>query len=279
MTARLLSLKITATIVILLFATFLQAQTKLNCSDVHEGIFYNYPKNSPDKYVDIREGDYVRERNLVTGDTSLWKMKWNDDCTCTMSLVDMNGKLEQQTRDLIKKHKLVFAINRLTDDYYTYTGYLDKTSNAPLVTDTIWLHEKVNIVSNELFKRVPENEVFKKKVFNDTSAYALLYVYRPGKTTLSLASYLVYFDNNLMCIAQNNTGFLFKILKEGKFELKSRLNKDEASLPLNIQFGKTYFVKTMLQWGMYKHLSNYKLENKEMTKEEGFADFMGIKNF
>ena len=75
MTARLLKLKILILFVCFLFATCLRAQTKLTCQDVHEGIFYNYPKNSPDKYVDIREGDNVRERNLVTGDTSLWKMK------------------------------------------------------------------------------------------------------------------------------------------------------------------------------------------------------------
>ena len=179
----------------------------------------------------------------------------------------------------MKKHKLLFTINKLTDDYYIYTGYLDKTSNLPISTDTMWMHEKVNIVSNELFKQVPSNQVFKKPVISDTAKYALLYIYRPGKTTLSLASYLVYFDNSLMCVAQNSSGFVFKIMKEGTFELKTRLNKDESSLPLDIHFGKTYFVKTFMQWGMYKHLSNYKMQNENINPAEGWADFQNIKKF
>ena len=263
----------------LLFVSFSFAQNKPSCTQIHEGVFYNYPRNTADKYMDIREGDYVHETNTVTGDTSLWKIKWNDDCTYMLSLVDMNGKLEQQTRDLMKKHKLLFTINKLTNDYYTYTGYFDKTSNLPLVNDTMWMHEKVNIVSNELFKQVPGDQVFKKPAISDTSQYALLYVYRPGKLKLSMANYLVYFDNNLMCVAQNNSGFVFRILKEGKFELKSRLNKDESSLPLDIHFGKIYFVKTEIQWGMYKHLSNYKLENTELSREQGDAEFQDIKHF
>lgn len=249
------------------------AQQKLTCNDIHDGVFYNYPKNSSDKYIDIREGEFVHENNLVNGDTSLWKIKWNNDCTYTLSLVDMNGKLEQQARELMKKHKLVFSINNVTNDYYVFTGYLDKTTNPPIINDTMWMHEKVNIPNNELFKQVPVNVALKKNAISDTSKYALLYVYRPGKIKLSLANYLIYFDNNLMCVAQNSSGYVFKILKEGKFELKSRLNKDESSLPLDIHFGKSDFVKTEIQWGIYKHLSNYKLENTEISKEQGMAEF------
>ncbi len=267
-----------SSIIMFLFLNVSYAQQKLTCNDIHEGVFYNYPKNSTDRYIDIREGEFVHENNLVTGDTSLWKIKWNNDCTYTLSLIEMNGKLEQQTRELMKKHKLLFSINDLTNDYYVFTGYFDKTSTLPIIHDTMWMHEKVNISSNELFKQVPDNIVFKKTLISDTSKYALLYVYRPGKLKLSLANYLVYFDDNLMCVAQNSSGYVFKILKEGKYELKSRLNKDESPLPLDIHFGKSYFVKTEIQWGLYKHLSNYKLENTEMSREQGMAEFQDSKH-
>lgn len=249
------------------------AQQKLTCNDIHEGVFYNYPKNSSEKYIDIREGEFVHENNLINGDTSLWKIKWNNDCTYTLSLMDMNGKMEQQTREMMKKHKLIFTINTVTNDYYVFTGYVDKTTNPPIVNDTMWMHEKVNVANNELFKPIPAHLATKKNAISDTSKYALLFVYRPGKLKLSQANYLIYFDNNLMCVAQNSSGYVFKILKEGKFELKSRLNKDESSLPLDIHFGKSYFVKTKIQWGIYRHLSNYKLENTEMSKEQGLTEF------
>ena len=271
--------KTVAVTVLLLLCYCGEAQTKLNCKEIHEGVFYNYPKNSADQFVDTREGDYVHENNLATGDTSLWKIKWNDDCTYTLTLVDLNGKSEQQSRDAMKKHKLVFTIDKLTDDYYTYAVFLDRTSNLPFATDTMWRHEKVNIVNNELFKQIPSGQVFKKPVVSDTAKYALLYIYRPGKTALSFTNYLVYFDNNIMCEAQNSSGFVFKIMKEGTFELKSRIYKDECSLPLHIHFGNTYFVKTFMKWGMYKGMSNSKLQNQLIDPVDGWADFQNIRHF
>ncbi len=268
-----------ASIIMFLFLNVSYAQQKLTCNDIHEGVFYNYPKNSTDRYIDIREGELVHENNLVTGDTSLWKIKWNNDCTYTLSLIDMNGKLEQQTRELMKKHKLLFSINDLTNDYYVFTGYFDKASTLPIIHDTMWMHEKVNIYSNELFKQVSDSVLLKKPIITDTSKYALLFVYRPGKTALAMANYLIYFDDNVMCVAQNNSGYIFKILREGKFELKSRLNKDESSLPLNIHFGKRYFVETEILWGIYKHLSNYKLQNTEVSQEQVEAEFKNSKHF
>ncbi len=270
---------ILAAVTFFFFYPALHAQKSLTCADIHQGIFYNYPQNSDSRYVDIREGDYAHETDVTTGDTSLWKIKWNDDCTYTLSLVDMNGKNEEQTRKLMKKHKLVFTINKLTDDYYTYSGYLDKPNSVLLSADTMWLHEKVNITDNHLIEIIHGTEENKAFHISDTAKYALLYIYRPGKVTLSMANYLLYFNNNLIGVAKNNSGLLFKVLKEGIFQLKSRLNKDESTLPLTIQFGKAYYIKTSLQWGMYKHLSNYKLQNEAVTAEQGQAEFQSIRHF
>ncbi|MBE7178937.1 MAG: hypothetical protein INR69_21220, partial [Mucilaginibacter polytrichastri] len=103
-----------------LFSPSLTAQDSLTCADIHQGIFYNYPRNSTVRYMDIYEGNYLHETDLTTGDTSLWKVTWGNDCSFTLSLIDMNGKDEQATRRLMKKHKLAFTVNHLADDYYTF---------------------------------------------------------------------------------------------------------------------------------------------------------------
>ena len=192
---------ISAAFFLICFSASGQAQKSLACADIHEGIFYNYPRNSTSQYADLREGEYLHETDITTGDTSLWKIKWNDDCTYTLSLVDMNGKNEKPTRELMKKHKLVFTIGNLTDDYYTFSGYLDKPNSVLLASDTMWLHEKVNIKGSHLFERIAGGDKTKAVRISNTATYALLYIYRPGKITLSLANYLLYLNDDLVGVA------------------------------------------------------------------------------
>ncbi len=263
-------------VVILLFPLLADCQTKNLCSDIKTGIFYFYPKNTHDAYIETRDDDYVREKNTVNGDTALWEIKWANDCEYSLKLVATNTKMSDETVTALRKHKFVYKILTVTNDYYTFNGYFDKSTNNPIQQDTMWLTEKVNIPDNNVFKPIPNPIKLKRDHFSDTSKYAVLYIYRPGKFTNSRGNYLVYFDNSIMCIAKNNSGYIFKILKEGKFEIKSRLFKDESSIKLDVQFGNTYYVKSMIHWTISKRLYNFKLDMAAMTPADGATEFAEI---
>ena len=250
------------------------AQTKIpSCADLKDGIFHFYPKNSSDHDVNIRVGELLHETSSKNGDSILWQIKWVDECIYSLKYISGNRAMPEENLKFLKKHKLVYEIGRITKDYYLFKGYVDKVSDIPIQTDTMWLNEKITRVNNELFKPIANSSVLKKAKFSDTSKYAVLYLYRPKKFTNSLGNYIVYFDDNLMCVAKNNSGYIFKILKEGQFEVKSKLLKDESAVKLNIKFGKTYYVKSSVKWAITSRLYNFKLEMANIPTEEGISEF------
>ena len=258
-----------------LFLPFIiSAQAKTpTCADLKDGIFHYYPKNSSDHDLNIREGEFLHETNSKSGDTILWQVKWIDECIYSLKYISGNRSMPEENLKFIKKHKLVYEIGRITKEYYLFKGYVDKVSDIPIQTDTMWLTEKANRVSNELFKPFANSYLLKKAKFSDTSNYAVLYLYRPKKFTNSLGNYFVYFDDNLMCVAKNNSGFIFKILKEGVFEVRSKLFKDESAVKLDVKFGKTYYVKSSIKLGITSRLYNFKLEMANIPPADGIPEF------
>ncbi len=249
-----------------------QAKTP-TCTYLKDGIFHFYPKNSSDHDLNIREGELLHETNSKSGDSILWQIKWVDECIYTLKYISGNRPLSGENLKFVKKHKFVYEIGRITNEYYLFKGYVDKVSDIAIQTDTMWLIEKVNRVSNELFKPVANSSLLKKAKFSDTSNYAVLYLYRPKKLSNSLGNYLVYFDDNLMCVAKNNSGYIFKILKEGAFEVKSKLLKDESAVTVNVKFGNTYYVKSTIKWGITSRLYNFKLGMANVPSAEAIPEF------
>ena len=212
---------------------------------------------------------------MADGDSTVWKVNWVDDCTYTLKYIS-GGKIDEETFKILKKHKLAYEITKVTNDYYLYKGYLDNSSNNLIQSDTMWLTEKVNITNNELFRQIPDAGILRKNHFSDTSKYAVLYLYRPGKITNSLGNYLLYFNDNILCVAKNNSGFIFKIMKEGQYNISSRLYKDESAVQLDVKFGKTYYVKSMIHWAISKRLYNFKLETAIVSPDTGIEEFEKI---
>jgi len=258
------------------FVSYTQDKS-IGCKDLKSGFFHSYPKNSADHYICRREDNRQYESNAITGDSIIWEIKWLDDCTYSLKYISGNIKMSDESLTMLQKHKLVFQIESIKEDYYVFTGHLDKASNKAFNKDTLWLSEKINPVSNELVKFVPDPNTLKKDKFSDTSKYAVLYLFRPGKLTNSLGNYPVFFNDEVaLCILQNNSGYVFKILKEGTYSVKSKLNKDEASTKLDIKFGKTYYVKSMIHWGIYKGLNNFKLEMAVIDRQQGKTEFAEV---
>ena len=231
-----------------LFAQCQQMQPE--CSDIKNGYFYFYPKNSTDHYIDTRNGNIAIEINSKTGDSTVWDVQWKNDCIYSLKYKYGNEKMTAEQTDILEQHKLVYEILTITDEYYTFRGYLDKTSGNPIQTDTMWLHQKINVGSNALFKQEKNNFFLKREHFSDTSKYAVLYIYRSGKILNCMLNHLIYLDDVAMCICKNNSGYIFKIYKEGQHTLMSKLNKDETSIRLDIKFGEKYYIKSIVFWGV-----------------------------
>lgn len=254
----------------------LVSQPPQTCMDIKTGIFYYYPKTTNDYYIEQRDENYLNEKNGATGDSTIWQLEWKGDCEYTLKYVSGNTKMPDAMLKFYGKHKLVCDIKKVTGDYYIFTSYADKNTNQPLLTDTIWYNQKVTIPNNRLLERVNSPTDLKKEHFSDTSQYAVLYIYRPGKFTNSLGSYLVYFDESIMCLAKNKNGYIFKVLKEGTHEIKSRLFKDESSVKLDVKFGNIYYVKSMIHWTISKRLYNFKLDMQVMKPADGQTEFTEV---
>ena len=89
-----------------------------DCSKLKTGTFYYYLKNSSDFFIDIRDDNYLHETNASTGDSSVYEIKWTDDCTYALKYVSGSEKMSDETLQLLKKHKLVYQITAATKDYY-----------------------------------------------------------------------------------------------------------------------------------------------------------------
>ncbi len=250
---------------------------KERCKEIQNGIFYFYPQNSKERLIEIREGDFLTEKSLVTGDTMHWKIKWDSECTYRLSFISSSLAMDKAMKKVTKKYDFVYKITGITDQYYTFTGYLDNIKNNPIQQDTIWMSEKISIPDNTLFEVVPKELYRKAAIMTDTSKYALLHVYRPGKFTHSLSNFLVYFNDNIMCVSSNNRGYVFKVLKEGSFNIHSRLLKDSAGATINIQFGKKYYIKPFINWTITDKLYNFRLGVQEMDIPTGIKEFEDVK--
>ncbi len=247
-------------------------QSKLSCADIKTGQFYFYAKNSTTRYRDVRDDKYVYEYDLDKGDSSVWKLDWLDDCTYSMKHVSGNAAMTPEMKDFVKKHPVVCRIENITEDYYTFKSYIDKPKGNAVLTDTMWLHEKVHFGDNLLFEQIPGRQAFRKARFSDTSKYAAVYIYRPGKFSNSWGDYILYMDDVPMCLMKNNTGYMFKLLKEGDHIFTSRLDKDSAAITFKTEVGKSYYLKPSIKWGFYK-FKNYKLEMFLKKPEDGKIEF------
>ena len=251
----------------------------MTCSDIKRGIFYLFNSDPNSNYLFLRDSTMQREIGLNEGDTTYWHIKWEDECTYRLHY--FKGPMEEDSRKFALAHDVVVKVKEFGEDYYIYQAYIDDESK-PAGSDTIWTYEKIKfekqIVAPSSYQII-RDEVAKDRVpFGPDSKYALVYVYRPGKLLNSLGNYLVYFDDKALCIAKNNTGYLFRVYHQGPLEVKSVLRKDTAGVKLNLKYGQRYYVKSMIHWTITNRLYNYKLETKLMPAEEGAAEFEELKS-
>lgn len=252
---------------------FCFAQSTINnCSNLKSGVFHFYPKNTNEHIIIYIEGDKQIEINPRTNDTTFSEVVWSNNCSFTQKFISSTSEIDKKTTKFLKKHILAYKVEEHTDEYYTVKGYIDKLSGTLIQSDTIWLVEKIREPVLPFIEQITTTEEQRLHI-KDTSSYALLYIYRPGKLTNSLSNYPVYINDNPICVMKNKSGFIFKIYREGEYVFTSSLLNNKSAVTLNIEFGKKYYLKSMIHWGMYRGLANYKLEMAVVPNTPGAEEF------
>jgi hypothetical protein len=245
------------------------AQSGNDCSELKEGTFFTYPKNTLEHWRSERTGSIQKETNLGTGDTSTWQVKWQSNCRYTMKYIAGGKDLKKEERDFVKNHSLAFEINTVTSDYYIFSEYIDKVGKTAFLVDTMWRKEKTSISDNRFYAEVQYKDI-RKMHFRDTSQYALLYVYRSSKFVCSLVDYLVTANDVAMCNMKTKTAYVFKVTREGKIHLTGSNGNKKSSVDLEIHFGNKYYLNCDIHWNMDRCIPDLSL----VEKGKGEADFV-----
>lgn len=248
-------------------------QKPLSCAGIRAGIFHSYPGGNA-HYIYIKDSSFQQEINIAYNDTSTWQISWLDDCTYRLRYA--KGKIDSLRREFILKHTMLIKVKSFGGDFYTYDAYIDDTGAAPVASDTIWSVEKYKPAEAASYQIIRDEVAPDQNSFGPKASYALVYIYRPGKLTNSLGNYLINIDGHAVCVAKNNSGYIFRVYHEGPVEVKSSLYKDESAVQLNLRFGHSYYVKSMIHWTITGRLNNFKLETVQMPAAEGAEEFDAV---
>jgi len=230
---------------LLLLSSLASNAQKMDCGQLRNGAFYFYPRNSTNQYVTWRNGDEQVEKNLGTGDTTVYRVEWINDCTYSLAYISTNEKWTQDLIDFEKKNKLVCEITDATDAYYIFKSHFDKHPGLTIHNnDTIWRNERKGFVSTKMFEYINNLALLHKQHFTDTSKYAVLYVYRAKKFVGFSATADLWLNDIPLCSLSNNSGFAFKIFKGGEITISGRDKTGPVrEQKINIEFGKKYYLK------------------------------------
>jgi hypothetical protein len=266
-----------------LLSAALAADAQRVCTDLKSGDFYYYPRNTLLQHHVIVSGDrqkvvnMVRQKGALYNDSTVFRIEWKDDCDYTLKYLEGSG-LSDDVLKFQLKHTVVYHIDTIGPDYYVFSAYQDHLSPKTLmVKDTMWMHPQSHSAANMLFELTDPGRI-RQVHFSDTSRMALLYIYRPGKFKLSFSDLLILYNDLPIVVLKNKSAAVVALYKEGPFTLRSiwpTQRNVEGDLPLDIHFGKTYFIRADAIWGIHT-TGNSKLALTLMDPNEGQQDFDSI---
>lgn len=111
---------------------------------VKAGVFYYYPKDSKESSYIIRNDSVQEEINLVTNDTLIFRIKWQNDTLYSTHYLTGTKKLSDFERSFLNGHTVVTRINHIASEFYTFSLDLDKVSGIGDVQDTLWFKPRVS---------------------------------------------------------------------------------------------------------------------------------------
>lgn len=238
-----------------------------DCNILVESKYFSYPENSNDSTVTYRTKERLVEKGLRTGDSTAWKIKWTSKCSYTAEYLFGNRNLSPADREYLEKHKFAFEVESVSKDYFIASAYIDKVSGKPFSRDTAFFQRKDYPVNKILFQPVKNLVELRKQKFSDTSQYAVVCIYRKGKLPCLLIDGQVFFGGNLMAIMPNKSAAIFKVKREGSFEVETYAKDRSVKKMIDIQFGKRYYLSfdPVLTRGCRFEIM---VEDEKLTKEE-----------
>ncbi len=125
--------------ILFFFPLMLLGQSKsADCGSVRKGIFYFYPPKSQTKFAIVRSDSTQEEVNLLTTDTSFWRISWQNDCMFNLKFVRKSHAISNEEKDFYNSHTLSVKILSVTKDYYTFKADMDPSATKNPLVDTLW---------------------------------------------------------------------------------------------------------------------------------------------
>jgi hypothetical protein len=109
-----------------------------------------------------------------------------------------------------------------------FTGDLNGNSYTDLV-----IAGRTNYTDNEGATREQNR--------NDTTAYALLYVYRPGQFYGAATAYNLHIGDSVVCRVKNNSKCIIKLFHEGPTKIWAKF-PSRYEVELMVKFGENYYL-------------------------------------
>jgi hypothetical protein len=229
------------------------SQTKtLTCGDIKNGIFIFYSSVDGSLSTYTRNGEVQKEVNPRTHQTVLWDVEWLSDCSYSLKYNSGYDDLPKKQMDILNKHKVVVEILSVTDNYYVYKSSMDKATNPTLLTDTLWIKQRRDAKNKTVNNTSIDSITALKKVAYDSaiSKSAVIYIYRPGKFFDNARNYDLYMDDARLCEMGNKSSYIVRVFKEGKANFHANVQGHEASVTTDIQYGKKYYLRCEIKWGL-----------------------------
>lgn len=242
-------------LLVLLFVLPIQIysqQAMPNCSQLKETTLYLYPRNSTDQYKVVRSKDRQIEYNLETGDSTVYKVIWDDACKYSLTYMSSTVRKTAIEEEVRKATILAHQVRSVSPSYYVYyffvgTSASDKRNYRHVTTDTAWFRPQVNPQNEQLFKPLTESAEYLKTNFSDTASYAIVYMYRTANASASANEFSVYLDNYFIFRAQNKSRVASKIVKQGPVTFHAKVGDSEAEVSVDIEYGKKYYLSCVLR--------------------------------
>lgn len=122
---------------------FIQCHSNnIGCKDLKNGRFHFYGKHSEIHFLLIRQDSIQKEVNVVSNDTSYWKLKWINDCTYTANYLSGGGMKSEDEQKFLRSHTTIIEIQKATPEFYIIKGALDSLNSKMTVVDTVWMRAK-----------------------------------------------------------------------------------------------------------------------------------------
>jgi hypothetical protein len=224
----------------------------LSCSDIKNGVFIFFSKKDGSRSTYTRSGNVQKEFDASTHETVLWDVEWESDCSYYLKYNSGMEDKPKQEMEILKKHKVLFKITSVTEDYYSFESYLDKSSNPINFKDTLWIKQrkdqKNKLISNP---RIDSLLAIRKLSFDSSLRNtATLYIFRPGKFAESGDVCTIYCNDTAICTMTDQAAYVVRILKEGPMKFVARVRKQEMPLTIDVKYGKKYFLRCEIKWAI-----------------------------